>query len=285
MRLAGAGSREDRATGFAAIRAALDAGYNHFDHADIYGGGACEALFGDFLRENPDVRDRIVLTSKCGIRDAGEPHASSPKRYDFSVRHIVWSVEQSLRRLGVEHLDVLLLHRPDYLLDADEVAGAFAQLRRAGKVAHFGVSNFSPAQVSLLRARLDEPLVANQVEINIYRLDALTEGILDQCQQLSLAPQAWSPLAGIVHQGWGVAPAAEIRSRIAAEIGKQAERFGCDPWVVMLAWLLRHPAGIMPIVGSTSADRIDAATCAVDIDYDRDSWYRLLEARLGAPVP
>ena len=281
MRIAEGGG----APGNAAIRAALDAGYVQFDHADIYGGGECEALFGRFLRDNPGVRDRIVIISKCGIRLAGDPDPDSPKRYDFSAPYLVNSVEGSLARLGVDHLDMLLLHRPDYLMHADEIAEAFDALSARGKVGRFGVSNFSTTQVDLLQSRLREPLCANQLEINIRNLSALTDGTLDQCQQRGMTPQAWSPLSGVVHTGWGDALTAEVKARVGAEIDRQASKYACADWVLMLAWLLSHPAGISPIVGSTSPERIRAATGALSIDYQRDDWYRLLEARTGSPVP
>ncbi len=273
------------AKGDAAIRTALDAGYVQFDHADIYGGGECEALFGRFLRNNAGVRDGIVIISKCGIRFAGDPEPDSPKRYDFSAPHILKSVDGSLARLSVDHLDILLLHRPDYLMHADEIARAFDTLSAQGKVRRFGVSNFSTTQVDLLQSRLPEPLCANQLEINIRNLSALTDGTLDQCQQRGMTPQAWSPLSGVVHTGWGDALTPEVKTRVDAEINRQASKYACADWVLMLAWLLSHPAGISPIVGSTSPERIRAATGALSIDYQRDDWYRLLEARTGSPVP
>lgn len=267
------------------IRAALDAGYDHFDHADIYGHGACEELFGRFLAENPSLRDEIVITTKCGIRFAGEPHAESPKHYDFTAAHISASIDGSLARLGVEHVDILLLHRPDFLMRADEVAEAFESAQRQGKVRNFGVSNFSTSQVALLQSRLSEPLCVNQVEINLRKLDALTDGVLDQCQQFAISPQAWSPLAGIVHPGWGEPLDEATIARIRREIDRQAGKYAADDSLIALAWLLAHPSGVMPVIGSTSPERVVQATQALEIDYERDDWYRLLEARIGEPVP
>lgn len=269
----------------AAIGAALDAGYTHFDHADIYGGGECEILFGRFLRNNPGVRERIVIIGKCGIRLAEDPDSDSPQRYDFSASHILSSVEASLVRLNAEYLDMLLLHRPDYLMHADEVAQVFDALSAQGKVRRFGVSNFSTTQVDLLQSRLREPLCAHQMEINIRELAALTDGTLDQCQQRGMTPQAWSPLAGVVHAGMGEGLTAEVEARVRAEIDRQASTYACTDWVLVLAWLMLHPAGISPIVGSTSAARITAAAGAQNIDYRREDWYRLLAARTGSPVP
>ncbi len=183
MRIVGDGTPADRSKGKRAILAAVEAGYTLFDHADIYGGGTCEELFGEVLRETPGLREQIVIASKCGIRFEGDPDADAPARYDFSPEHIVHSVEGSLRRLGIEQLDLLLLHRPDYLMRADEVAEIFASLKSSGKVAHFGVSNFSVSQFDLLQSVLSDPLLVNQVEINIHNIDALSNGVLDQCQQ------------------------------------------------------------------------------------------------------
>ena len=285
MRIAGDGSAAARDRGLAALRAALEAGFNHFDHADLYGGGACEALFGEWLREEPGLRDDLIITSKCGIRLPDDPEAGDPKRYDFSFEHIVRSVEGSLERLGIDRLDLLLLHRPDYLFNAAEVATAFESLAENGMVRHFGVSNFTPSQVEVLQAQCDAPLLVNQVEINIHRLNALEDGTLDQCQRLRISPQAWCPLGGVAYPAWGSRLAPGDAQRIAAELQSQAERYGVEPWLVMFAWLLKHPAGILPIVGSTTPARIAAAPRALALDYRREDWYRLLEARRGQPVP
>ncbi len=282
MRLVGDGSADARRRGRNAVRAALDAGYRCFDHADIYGGGECERLFGELLTESPGLREELTLIGKCGIRVADSRY---PKRYDFSKAYIIDSVEGSLSRLGVETLDMLLLHRPDYLGDPEEVASAFDALKRGGKVRAFGVSNFSPSQVTLLANALDAPLVANQVEINLRRLDAFTDGTLDQCQLLGMVPQAWSPLAGVISADASPNFTAEDKQRLDGELAAQAERYRVAPWQIALAFLLRHPARIAPIVGSTTPQRIADAMGALDIDYPREDWYRLLEARVGSRVP
>jgi len=285
MRIAGDGTPDDRRKGKRAIHAAVEAGYTLFDHADIYASGACEELFGEVLRETPGLREQIVVASKCGIRFAGDPDDDAPARYDFSQDYIVQSVEGSLRRLGVERLDLLMLHRPDHLMRADELAEAFASLKSSGKVAHFGVSNFSTSQFDLLQSVLPDPLLVNQVEINIHNIDALTNGVLDQCQKNNATPQAWSPIAGIVHPAWGNTFSAEDEARIRTEVSRQSENSSAEDSIIALAWLLKHPAQISPIIGSTNPSRITAATAALDVDYSREDWYRLLEARNGAPVP
>jgi len=286
MRIAGDNSESDRNKGKRAIMTALDNGYNHFDHADIYGGGACESLFGELLAETPHLREQMILTSKAGIRPRSNSHDSyAPTRYDFSQRYLMKSVEGSLLRLNTDYLDMFLLHRPDYLFDVEEVADTFALLKASGKVKHFGVSNFKPSQVELLKSKLSMPLLVNQVEINIHNIDTLMDGTLDQCQQHGITPIAWCPLGGVAYPAWGNTFNAEDEQRIGAELAQQSEKHACSPWQVMLAWLLKHPANILPIIGSTTPERIVAAKQALTLDYSREDWYRLLEARNGQQVP
>lgn len=285
MRIAGDGSTADREKGKRAVLAAVDAGYTLFDHADIYGSGACESLFGEVLRETPGLRQELIIASKCGIRFAGTPRDHDPARYDLSAAYIEHSVEGSLQRLGIEQLDLLLLHRPDYLMHAHEVAATFDRLRESGKVAHFGVSNFSPSQVALLDGETSEPLAVNQVEINIHNTRSLDDGTLDQCQRMQITPMAWCPIAGVAYPAWSNTFSAEDESRIRAEIDRQCAVYAVEDWVIAVAWLLKHPAKIVPIIGSTTPERIVAAKRAIDVDYSREDWYRLLEARNGRPVP
>ena len=282
MRIAGDGSDPALERGRRALQAALDAGFTTFDHADIYGGGRCEELFGGYLGKNNKLRDELTLITKCGIVFADD---DGPKRYDSSAAHINAQVERSLARLRTERIDLLLLHRPDPLMEAEDVAAAFSALRTAGKVANFGVSNFSPSQVRLLQNACDVPLCVNQVEINFPRLDALYDGTLDQCQSRQMTPLAWSPLAGVVYPVEESRLSAACARSLEVELERQAHAAGVEPWVVALAWLLRHPAGIVPIVGSTTPERIAAATTALDRNVSRTDWYRLLEARNGSAVP
>lgn len=284
MRIAGDNSAQDKAKGKLAIRAALEAGYNHFDHADIYGDGECESLFGELLSESPSLRDNMILTSKAGIRLGNLPNTGDPKCYDFSHDYLISQVEASLKRLNTEYLDLFLLHRPDYLFNAREVAETFKQLKASGKVKHFGVSNFSPSQVSLLQSTLHEPLLVNQTEINIHNINSFDDGTLDQCQQQGMTPIAWCPLAGVAYPAWGNTFSADDELRIGKELAQQAHKYDCQPWQVILAWLLKHPANICPIVGSTTPERIITATKALELNYSHEDWYRLLEARNGHSV-
>ena len=282
MRIVGGNTPADKTKGKLALRAALEAGYNHFDHADIYGGGHCESLFGELLtelkQETPTIREQLIITSKAGIR-------FEPQRYDFSTDYLTTSVENSLKRLNVDYLDMFLLHRPDYLFNAEEVAQTFQQLKASGKVKHFGVSNFSPSQVSLLQSALDEPLLVNQIEINIHNISSLTDGSLDQCQQLGITPIACCPLGGVAYPAWGNTFSTADEQRIEIELARQAELYNCSPWQLILAWLLKHPANICPIIGSTTPERIVAAKQALGIEYNHADWYRLLEARNGYAQP
>lgn len=285
MRITGENSEADRKKGKAAIYSAIEAGYSHFDHADIYGGGECESLFGEILKESPSLRDDILITSKAGIRPKKKHSDYSPTRYDFSKQYILESVNGSLGRLGVEQLDLFMLHRPDFLMNVHEVAETFAILKASGKVKHFGVSNFKPSQVESLRSVMSMPLVANQVEINIHNIDTLIDGTLDQCQQHKITPIAWCPLGGVAYPAWGNTFTTEDEQRIEIELKQQAQKYQCQPWQVILAWLLLHPAGIFPIIGSTTPSRIAAAKVALDLQYSREDWYRLFEARNGETVP
>lgn len=278
MRIAGDNSTADKDKGMTAIKAAIEAGYNHFDHADIYGGGQCEQLFGEFLANSPSLRETLIITSKAGIRQ-------SPQRYDFSHDYLIESVEGSLTRLNTDYLDLFLLHRPDYLFNANQVAETFKQLKREGKVKHFGVSNFSPSQVNLLQSVLDEPLLINQIEINLHNISSLQDGTLDQCQQLAITPVAWCPLGAVAYPAWGNTFSQADEQRIGIEMTKQAQKYNVEAWQISLAWLLKHPANICPIIGSTTPSRIDAAKQALTIDYSAKDWYHLLEARNGQPLP
>jgi len=285
MRISGDNSPADRDKGKRAIRAAIDAGYTHFDHADVYGGGACEMLFSEVLGEIPQLREKLLITGKCGIRLPGDPAKGDPKRYDFSRQYLLDSVDAILERLDIEYLDLLLLHRPDYLFSVGEVAGTLELLEAAGKVRHFGVSNFRPSQLSMLQSYCPMPLLVNQVEVNIDNMSAFFDGTLDQCQEFNISPMAWCPLGGVVYSAWGSTLTEEQSARIQAELARQAGKYATEHWIVMLAWLLKHPAGILPIVGSTRPSRIRAATKSLELEYSAVDWYRLLEARNGEEVP
>lgn len=280
---------ERRQAGRQAVLAALEAGYTLFDHADIYCHGIAEEIFGQVLREMPEVRDRILIATKCGIRFPGEPHPNSPQRYDFSKEHIIQSCEGSLRRLNTETIDLYQLHRPDFLADPDEVAAAFSELKKAGKVREFGISNFRPSLVSALQKACPMPLIVHQVEISLLRLDCFADGTLDQCLENKMTPLAWSPLAGgllggAVKEGLNTLQTARVKA-IQQELEAIGLEHSVSPFVVALAWLLRHPSGIIPILGSVNPTRIREAVRADSLDLTREEWYRLLLAARGERLP
>jgi len=244
---------------------------------------------GRTLHEVAGMRERILIISKCGVRPAGSPKPNSPGRYDFSAEYIVQSCEQSLQRLRIETIDLYLLHRPDYLGDPHEIAGAFAQLYDAGKVRFFGVSNFRPSLVNALQAACPFPLVVNQVEISLAQRAALVDGTLDQCLEKSITPLAWSPLgAGLLGGG--------AKRLLPGQRGYKTEAVvkgldeialarGVSRSVIAYAWLLKHPSRIVPIVGSTDPQRIREAVGATEFELTREEWYRLFVAAQGEPLP
>ncbi|MFP4166511.1 MAG: aldo/keto reductase family oxidoreductase [Opitutales bacterium] len=283
------------------VEAALECGINFFDHADIYGSGDCEEAFGHVLKERPSLREEIVIQTKCGIRKAHEPMGSSPARYDFSYDHIVNSAEQSLQRLGIETIDILLLHRPDPLAEPAEVARAFEHLHSSGKARYFGVSNHSGYQIELLKRSIDQPLVANQLQFSLFHsglIDAGTlvnqkrpefhypgEGTLEYCQLHSVSIQAWSPLAGgalgMIAQDKRAAPTLpETRGLVQ----QMAEAKNVSPEAILLAWIFRHPAGIQPVIGTTNTKRIRACGEATNISLSREEWYTLYTTARGLPT-
>ncbi len=271
----------------------LEWGITSFDHADIYGDYTCEGLFGAALAEAPALREQIQIIDKCGIRLVSDRRPQHQMHdYDTSAAHIIASVNHSLKQLHTDYLDVLLIHRPDPLMDADDVAQAFIDLHQAGKVRHFGVSNFTPSQFNLLASRLPFPLVTNQVEISVLHLDPFTDGTLDQCQQLRIAPMAWSPLAGgrlfqsQNHQPQNHQPQNDRTQRVRAALQQVGEQLnGATTDQVAFAWLLTHPAKIIPILGTGKIDRIQSAVAAEKLRLSREQWFTIWTASTGAEVP
>ncbi len=265
------------------IHGCLDVGITTFDNADIYGGYTAEGIFGAALAAEPGLRNRLELVTKCGIQ------LLSPNRpgnrvhhYDTSRDHIIASAENALREMRTDYLDLLLIHRPDPLMDADEVAGAFGVLRAAGKVRAFGVSNFMPWQFHLLQSRLDFPLVTNQIELSALYLDPLHDGTLDQLQRLRVPPMAWSPLAG----GRLFDPHDERAARVRAALARAGDELGgAAVDQVALAWLLRHPARVLPVLGTGKIERVRAAADAERLALDRQQWFAVWEASAGREVP
>jgi predicted oxidoreductase len=281
----------------AALTNALELGWNFFDHADIYCRGRSEVMFGALLRELVIDRESIIIQSKCGIRFAGDPQPGVPHRFDFSAGHIIASVEGSLRRLDTDYLDVLLLHRPDFLAEPAEIAAAFVKLQESGKVRAFGVSNHTPSQMALLQAALPMALVANQVEFSLMRTALLdgamvtsqraptpatpADGTLDYHRLHGMVTQAWAPLAYGYLSG---RPPKDAASRIvdgAKVVAALAAEFGVGAEAILLAWLMRHPAGVQPVVGTRDPVRLKSCHQALSVNLTREQWYTLLAAGRG----
>src|SRR6266446_5121793 len=279
---------QSRTVGIRAIIAAYEAGYTLFDNADIYCRGEAERVLGETLKQVSGMRERVLISTKGGIRVAGEPNGDAPARYDFSAPHLIKACEQSLRRLGIETIDLYMLHRPDYLADPEEVARAFSELKAAGKVRCFGLSNFRPTLVTALQVMCPMPIIAHQIEISLAKLDAFTDGTLDQCLIERITPMAWSPLAGgLIGDGAnGLLPSQKVYrpERFLDSLDATAKARGASRSVVALAWLLKHPSNILPVVGSTQPDRIREAAKADELDLTREEWYRLLIAARGEPL-
>ncbi|MGD9507227.1 MAG: aldo/keto reductase family oxidoreductase [Geminicoccaceae bacterium] len=261
------------------IEGCLELGITSFDLADIYGGYQAEALFGAALKEWGGERSRIELVTKCGIGLVGPARpAHRVKHYDSSAAHIRASLESSLRLLGTEQVDLLLLHRPDPLMDADATAEMLARLVQEGKTRAVGVSNHGPTQIELLQSRLPLPLLTNQIELSVLHTAPLVDGALDHAQRHRMVPMAWSPLGG------GSLFDAE-RPRVGSVLERLAGEHAVDTGCIALAWLLRLPSRPLPVLGTTRLDRLRGLARAEDLALDRQDWFELYEASLGHPVP
>ena len=262
----------------AKIEACLAQGITSVDQADIYGGYAAESLLGAALKASPGLRDRMEIVTKCGIvAPVGRHVDARVKHYDTSARHITASVETSLREMATDRIDLLLIHRPDPLIDAAETGAALDALVAAGKVRAVGVSNFRPWDFTLLQSAMTARLVTNQIELSLLAHGAFTNGDVAFLQERRLAPMAWSPLAG----GRLLAEAPQDLHRRLTEIGAAQ---GSDWTAVAIAWLLHHPACILPVIGTNSLERIAKASDALRIEIDRQTWFELYELALGHEV-
>ena len=262
------------------IHQALDCGINYFDHADIYGGGECERLFGEVLAGEPGLREKLLLQSKCGIRSG---------MLDLSTAYILESVDGILQRLGTDRLDVLLLHRPDALMEPEEVAEAFTRLEQSGKVLHFGVSNFTARQMELLQSGLKQKLLINQMQFGVmcpgmvaHGLEANTEmphaadrdgEVLDYCRLHGVTLQAWSPFQYGFFQGSFLDnPQFPELNQTLGELGEQ---YGVSKSAIATAWILRHPAKMQVVLGTTKAERVREIAAGAEISLTREEWYRV----------
>lgn len=255
------------------VRTALDQGISTFDHADIYGDHGNEEIFGQVLKKQPALRAQMELVTKCGIKlVSGKRPATRLKHYDTTRAHVTWSVDHSLAALGTDYLDLLLIHRPDPLLNPAELAETFADLKQQGKVLHVGVSNFTPSQFDVLQQALDFPLVTNQIEISLSRVDPLFNGDLDNLMLHRVRAMAWSPLGGGKRVG-------DERDWFA-----MAARHNASYSQLALAWLMQYPGGIFPIIGTTQPDRIVESAKALSVQLDRQDWFEMLRWATGKDV-
>lgn len=261
------------------IEQALDLGITTFDHADIYGDYRAEALFGEALKAAPSLRQRMQLVSKCGIRLRSAERPYRLNHYDTSPGYIRAQVEQSLRNLDAEELDLVLIHRPDYLMDAGELARTFAALTAEGKVRHWGVSNHTTSQFALLNQH--HPLLTNQLELSVLMMSALDDGTLDQAQQLGRRPMIWSPLGGGRLFREDDVQATSVRKTMQAI----AERLEIGLATLAYAWILRHPSRPYPITGSGRIDGLRDAVAALDVQLAAEEWYAIWVASKGHGVP
>ncbi len=264
------------------IDACLEQGITSFDHADIYGDYECEALFGHALKADPALRDQMQLISKCDIALTSDKYPNRRvKYYDTSRDYIRASVENSLRHLHTDHLDLLLIHRPDPLMDAQETGAVLDELVTSGKVRAVGVSNFTAPEWRLLQSCMSQPLVTNQIEMSVMERSAFTNGTLADMQLDKMQPMAWSPLAG----GRLFDRSDEAAQRVHPLLEKLAADHGRRVDLAAFAWLLAHPAGILPVVGTNNLDRIRTLSGALDIEIDRQSWFEVWTAAAGEEVP
>jgi len=257
------------------INTSLDCGMTTFDHADIYGDHSNEEIFGNVLRKNPGLRSRMELVTKCGIRfSSAKRPATWVKHYDTSKKHILWSVENSLKMLATDHIDLLLIHRPDPLLNPEEVAEAFSLLKQHGKVLHVGVSNFTPSQFEMLQSYLAFPLVTNQIEVSITRHEPLFNGDLDMLLKHRVCPMAWSPLGG-----------GSLLNGDQQEVFNKASSYQATPTQMALAWLLKHASNMFPVIGTTKSARIQESAGAIDVNLDLQDWFEMLKIVQGNELP
>ncbi len=260
----------------------MELGVNTFDHADIYGDYSVEKIFGQAMGLKKSIRRDIRLVTKCGIMLlSGKYPERKLKHYDYSFGHIIGSVENSLKNFGTDYLDLLLLHRPAPFLNPEEISRAFSSLYKAGKVLHFGVSNFNPQQFEMLDAYLDEKLVTNQVEISPSCLEHFENGNIDFFLKEKIKPMAWSPLA----RGKLTNPANEKEQRVFNAIRQVSAEMDTAPDTVIFCWLMQHPASIVPIVGSGRIDRLKHALDALTSKMSTEQWYRIYTASSGSDVP
>lgn len=278
-------SRIDQQAVDALLKTDLECGINYFDHSDVYGGGSCETKFGQFLKDNPGSREKMFIQTKCGLRN---------RMYDSSKKQILACADRSLERFGIEYIDFLLIHRPDLICDPEEVAEAFTTLYEQGKVRHFGVSNHSPMQIELLKKYLGDkiPVCANQLQfslvhnnmldcnanVNVDDASAMSHDgyLLDYCRLNDITIQPWSPFQG--KQGEGIFIDNPNYPELNEKMQEIADRYNITKTGLAIAWILRHPAKMQPIIGTTNVERVRQIAEAADVTITHDEWYELYKS-------
>lgn len=258
------------------IQLCLENGIDTFDHADIYGGYTTEAEFGKGFLESGIPREQIKLISKCGIQYPGENRDVPIKHYDYSAKHLIWSVDNSLKFLQTDYLDLLLLHRPSPLINPDEVAETIADLKKAGKIVDFGLSNFTPSQTELIRQKTD--VSVNQIQFSATHLDPMTDGQLDYMQLYNIRPMAWNPLGSVFKEN------NDQTTRLKLLLISLVEKYNAAGDLILLAWILKHPAGILPVCGTTSSERIKELMKATRIELELEDWFAIWVESRGDKV-
>jgi len=255
----------------------LEAGITTFDHADIYGDYTTEQQFGTAFFESGIERESIQLISKCGIQNQGETRDNKIKYYSYSKEYIIWSVEKSIKDLKTDYLDLLLLHRPSPLMHPDEIAAAISELKEQGKILDFGVSNFTPSQVNLINSKT--PISVNQIEFSLSQHTAMHNGTLDQILQQEILPMSWSPLGTYFKEQ------NEANTRIKKVLDNLTKKYNATEDQVLLAWILKHPSKVSPVIGTTNKTRIENAVKALKIDLELEDWFTMLVEYQGHKIP
>lgn len=259
------------------IKTCLEHQISTFDHADIYGGHTTEESFGKAFAESGIDRDSIQLISKCGIKYLSENRNYNIKHYDYSAEYILWSVENSLRNLKTDYLDVLLLHRPSPLMIAEEIAEAVDKLKFQGKIRSFGVSNFTASQTELIQQKIKVDY--NQIQFSATHHEAMTDGSLDFMQLHNITPMAWNPLGNIFREQ------NEQTNRLQQLLITLSQKYQTTADGILLAWIAQHPSGILPVIGTTSTNRIVNASNAHTLPLDLEDWFRIWTESMGNKVP
>jgi len=291
-------TKDDFSLAHQVVEQVLSDNINVFDHADIYQFGKAEQVFGQVLKDNPALREQMIIQSKCGIRFQDD---NGPKRYDLSATWITESTNNILSRLNTDYVDVLVLHRPDPLMDADEIATALTALKASGKVKYFGLSNMHASQAAYLAQAIEQPLIINQLELSLTNVHWLEEGVyagnpdgahvnftsgtLEYARANTMQVQAWGSLSQGLFSGRDVSGESPAIQQTAQYIKSLSEKYASSLESIVLAWLLRHPANIQPVIGSTNVERISACTQALSITLSREEWYQIYTLSRGAELP